>query len=75
MYKRQVVHCVKGTDGWQINEKVKTALKDAVVIDKPTFGSKILAEEIDVYKRQGRNGHKLYTGVLVFAGTDPFLCS
>lgn len=41
-----VVYCVKGTDGWQINEKVKTALKDAVVIDKPTFGSKILAEEI-----------------------------
>ena len=41
-----VVHCVKETDGWQINEKVKTALKDAVVIDKPTFGSKILAEEI-----------------------------
>ena len=41
-----VVHCVKGTDGWQVNEKVKTALKDAVVIDKPTFGSKILAEEI-----------------------------
>ena len=36
-----VVHCVK-----QVNEKVKTALKDAVVIDKPTFGSKILAEEI-----------------------------
>ena len=25
---------------------MKTALKDAVVIDKPTFGSKILAEEI-----------------------------
>ena len=41
-----VVHCVKGTDGWQINEKVKTALKDAAVIDKPTFGSKILADEI-----------------------------
>ncbi len=37
---------MKGTDGWQVNEKVKTALKDAVVIDKPTFGSKILAEEI-----------------------------
>ena len=44
--KLPVVHCIKGTDGWQINEKVKTALKDAVVIDKPTFGSKILAEEI-----------------------------
>ena len=36
----------EGNRGWQINEKVKTALKDAVVIDKPTFGSKILAEEI-----------------------------
>ena len=41
-----IVHCVKGTEGWQINEKVKTALKDATVIDKPTFGSKILADEI-----------------------------
>ena len=40
------MHCVKGTDGWQINEKVKTALKAAVVIDKPTLGSKTLAEEI-----------------------------
>ena len=37
---------MKGKDGWQINEKVKTALKDAAVIDKPTFGSKILADEI-----------------------------
>ena len=27
-----VVHCVKGTDGWQINEKVKTALKDICVV-------------------------------------------
>ena len=44
--KLPVVHCIKGTDGWQIKEKVKTAVKDAVVIDKPTFGSKILAEEI-----------------------------
>ena len=47
-----VVHCVKGTDGWQINEKVKTALKDAVVIDKPTFGSKIHCGED--YKNQQR---------------------
>ena len=49
-----VVHCVKGTDGWQINEKVKTALRDAVVIDKPTFGSKILAEEITKNRRERR---------------------
>lgn len=41
-----VVHCVKGTPGWEINEKVAAALKDAEVIDKPTFGSRELAEKI-----------------------------
>lgn len=41
-----VVHCVKGTPGWEINEKVAEALGNAKVIDKPTFGSRKLAEEI-----------------------------
>ena len=41
-----VVHCVKGTPGWQINEKVAAALGDAEVIDKPTFGSVALAEKL-----------------------------
>lgn len=41
-----VVHCVKGTKGWEINEKVAGALKNARIIDKPTFGSKILAEKL-----------------------------
>ena len=56
---------MKGTDGWQINEKVKTALKDAVVIDKPTFGSKILAEEITKSQRK-----KSITVTLVGLCTD-----
>lgn len=41
-----VVHCVKDTPGWEINEKVAEALGNAKVIDKPTFGSRKLAEEI-----------------------------
>ena len=41
-----VVHCVKGTFGWQINEKVAAALGTAEIIDKPTFGSRTLAEKI-----------------------------
>lgn len=41
-----VVHCVKNTNGWEINKEVAAVLKDAKVIDKPTFGSKELAEEI-----------------------------
>ncbi len=40
-----VVHCVRGSRGWEINEKVAGALekKGAEVIDKPTFGSMELA--------------------------------
>ncbi len=43
--KLPVVHCVKGTEGWEINGKVKEALKGAEVMDKPTFGAKELAEK------------------------------
>ena len=39
-----VVHCVKGTHGWEINDKVAQALGDATIIDKPSFGSTELAE-------------------------------
>ena len=41
-----VVHCVKGTPGWELNEKIAAALGSAEVIDKPTFGSVVLAEKI-----------------------------
>lgn len=41
-----VVHCVKGTAGWELNETVAAALGDAPVIDKPTFGSLELVEQI-----------------------------
>ena len=41
-----VVHCVKGTFGWEINEKVAAAIGTAEIIDKPTFGSRTLAEKI-----------------------------
>ncbi len=41
-----VVHCVKGTPGWELNEKVAAALGTAEIIDKPTFGSRVLTEKI-----------------------------
>ena len=37
-----VVHCIKGTKGWEISEKL--SVKDSMVFDKPTFGSVELAE-------------------------------
>lgn len=39
-----VVHCIEGTHGWQINDKVAEALGSAVVLNKPTFGSYALAD-------------------------------
>ena len=47
--KLPVVHCVKDTDGWKINETIEqAAVKNEVnytQVDKPTFGS------IDLHKR------------------------
>lgn len=44
--KLPVVHCVKGTPGWELNDKIAAALRGAAVIDKPTFGSRELAEQM-----------------------------
>ena len=36
-----VPHCVKGTEGWQLDRRVSAALKDTdyIAVEKPTFGS------------------------------------
>ncbi|MBE5845000.1 MAG: cysteine hydrolase [Butyrivibrio sp.] len=39
-----VEHCIEGTKGWEINDEVAKALGAATIIDKPTFGSTILAD-------------------------------
>ena len=43
-----VPHCIKGTDGWQLDRKVQAALdkKDYKAIEKPTIGSVGLPEYI-----------------------------
>ena len=38
-----VTHCVKDTYGWQIQKDIMEALGDALVFEKPTFGSTKLA--------------------------------
>lgn len=47
-----VSHCIRGTDGWQIHSELD-ALRRTDVIDKPTFGSKKLAELLE--KMNGEN--------------------
>ena len=45
-----VMHCLKGSEGWQINPQVMTELlaKHAKAIEKYTFGSLDLLEELEV---------------------------
>ena len=46
--KLPVVHCVKDTYGWQLNEKIASALegKAYTAVEKPTFGSTKLPQLI-----------------------------
>ena len=43
-----IPHCIKGTEGWKLNEKVQKALnsKGYMAIEKPTFGSVDLIQYI-----------------------------
>lgn len=41
-----VKHCIKGTKGWEIREEVALAMPQAVIVDKPTFGSEELAQKL-----------------------------
>lgn len=44
-----VPHCIKDTNGWQLNDKVQEALdaKEYITIRKPTFGSTRLVEMLN----------------------------
>ena len=46
-----VPHCIKGSHGWQLNDKIAAALEevDAELVEKPTFGSTELAAKIKEY--------------------------
>lgn len=44
--KLPVPHCIKGSDGWQIDPRVAAAMPEAKIFDKYTFGSEGLAEAL-----------------------------
>ena len=50
--KLPVVHCVRETPGWKLHPEIAAALKGAAVIDKPTFGSRELAEKLSLLSEQ-----------------------
>lgn len=46
-----VVHCIEGTDGWQLDKKLQVLKTDSMkIFDKPTFGSVALAEYLKADK-------------------------
>lgn len=45
-----VPHCIRGTEGWQIRTGLQQA--GAEVVDKPTFGSRALAEKLVEMNRE-----------------------
>ena len=48
-----VVHCVRGSEGWRLHPAVAAATpEDAVILEKPTFGSTLLVEKIGEYVRE-----------------------
>ena len=41
-----VAHCIRETEGWQLNPVIREALGDCILVEKPTFGSIRLPELI-----------------------------
>ena len=41
-----VPHCIRGTEGWELNPVIREALGDFTAVEKPTFGSVRLAEMV-----------------------------
>ena len=44
--KLPVPHCIRNTDGWQLNPEIREAVGNCILVEKPTFGSVRLPEMI-----------------------------
>lgn len=42
-----VVHCIKGSDGWELHSSIKDLVGDSKIFEKPDFGSKELGHYIE----------------------------
>ena len=49
-----VVHCVKGTPGWELNPAVQETVNGRAIFDKPTFGSVELAHYVAKLFRENK---------------------
>lgn len=48
-----VMHCIKGTEGWEIRSDIAALMPEARIYEKPTFGSTRLAADLaDIAREQ-----------------------
>ena len=50
-----VPHCIRDTEGWQLNPVIREALGDCLLVEKPSFGSLRLPEIIREASGDGEN--------------------
>lgn len=61
-----VEHCIKGTKGWEICPELQEFAREAVIVDKPAFGSMELAAKM----RKAAENSEIETITLVGLCTD-----
>ena len=68
--KLPVVHCVKGTNGWELNKYVQKALvnKKYSIVEKPNFGSPVELPNLI------KNKYGDYTGEIHLIGVCTDIC-
>ena len=47
-----VEHCIRNTEGWKLHKDVEKALalRNVIIIEKPTFGSQVLVDKINALR-------------------------
>lgn len=58
-----VKHCIRGTDGWQIRPELCREAGGAEIVDKPTFGSRKLAERLEALDHEEKIGTVTLVGL------------
>ena len=59
-----VKHCIKNTEGWQLNERIAKAMPEgAKGFDKVTFGSRELIEYLVNADRKEKTGYREFVGL------------
>ena len=66
-----VPHCIRGTEGWEIIGELASYAENAVVLDKPTFGSRELGQLLAEEGQVGRSPSSAFARI---SASSPTRC-